>query len=289
MAIKKNDVLNAYANTNVGNYINNGEATSPSQNDVTLDALAKAKSEQNYKSYFNNAMQLYNAENNAKKYLGNQLANQGLNTQGYGSSQMSGINNTALNAYANNQINFANNQQDIIADNQTRLDEQDTEKDNQLVTLINDYSNGDVDTINKYLQNYGYMDANGNYTDSWNSMDKTRQAYITSLIDNATSGNNTNFQSTYGDLNSLNAGTFTDKTGKIESVGTKFGTETEAMFSNLAEGKYSNGEVVKLVNGWGVDIYFKLTKNGFVRATEDDYNKTTKRSQIRNGVEVKNK
>ena len=41
------------------------------EKDVYDDALAKAERDQNYKTYYNNAIQLYNMKLNTQKYLNN--------------------------------------------------------------------------------------------------------------------------------------------------------------------------------------------------------------------------
>lgn len=264
------------------------------------DALAKAKRDQNYKSFYNTAIQLYNMKNNANKYLSNQLASQGLNTQGYGSSAQIGVNNQAANLYAENLQNYNNNEQEITNDAISRNESNQAEQDNQLVTFIqNSIANGGgTEQINKFLQNYGYMDESGNYTDKWNSLDDSRKAYIQSVIDGAdtttepegTISSNIKYNDmslekwlAYNELkaydwNSLKTSKWGSGEGANNALDSSSGVANE--LNKLEEGinadRFKSGDVFKLGHGnneWTVNVLYYNGK--FYRVDDNFYNTYT--------------
>lgn len=167
-----------------------GEENIESTGDVYQDELSKAAKEKNYKNFYNSAMQLYNYEQNSKKYLNNSLASAGLNTQGYGSSQMAGINNQAINLY-NQNLNSLN-EANATADQEAlqRKEDADTEADEQLITFMSNATS--LNQVNQYLKNYGYVDDDGNVDTS------KMNAYVKSIYDQMT-----------GEINSTNTSTKT--------------------------------------------------------------------------------
>ena len=67
------------------------ETNNQGSSDIYQDSIKKALDDQNYKSYFDQVLQAYNVKKNTEKYLNNELAAQGFNTQGYGTSANIGI------------------------------------------------------------------------------------------------------------------------------------------------------------------------------------------------------
>lgn len=244
-----------------------------SNSSVYDDALAKAKREQNYKSYYNTAIQAYNMKNRAQKYLDNALASQGLNTQGYGSSAHVGINNEALNLYAQAQSDYNNNEMQITEDAINRYDQKQTEQDNQLITFIqNAIDNGDKDAINKYLQNYGYLDEYGNQTDKWNNLDDDRKAFIQSVIDGKDLGTaNDNMGNYYNNQDAFKAGTYINRNGEVYTLGEGFSNECNELFTKISNGTYKYGTTIHMKNKWGDDIYLEYTKDGVRQITKQEY------------------
>lgn len=229
------------------------------------DALAKAKRDQNYKAYLNTAIQQYALKNNTQKYLNNELASRGLNTQGYGTSAHASINNQAINLYSQNMADYNATEQQITEDSYARDEAKGTEKDNQLVTFINQANElGNKDAINKYMQNYGYMDQSGRYTKEWYALDDDRRAYIQSVID---LGNDTAEQSqnkygsvfSYGDNETKH--TAYDKKGNV--VNSNHWDKEYKKFSNdLVLGNLPTNTFVKFENTYGETMYLYYGNDG---------------------------
>ena len=240
----------------------NNEGT-PSADKSYDDALATALRDQNYKAYFNTAIQQYNMKNNMNKYLNNELANQGLHSQGYGSSAHAGINNQAINLYSQNLANYQKEEQDITQGAYERTEEKAIEKDNQLVQFIanaNEY--GNTDAINKYMQNYGYMNEDGTYTDAWNNLDETRKAYIQSAIDEGKieSSSNQDYQTVlnYDDDAKLTA---YDKKGNIINS-SHWNEEYKAFSNDITLGNVSADTYIKFRNNREETMYLYYSDDG---------------------------
>ena len=133
------------------------ETNNQGASDIYQDSIKKALDDQNYKYYFDQVLQAYNVKKNTEKQLNNELAAQGFNTQGYGTSANIGIQNAAMNTYNDLFKNYNANKLQIESDAQQRLENKNAELDNQLVTFITN-SDGTDTSINKILANYGYMD-----------------------------------------------------------------------------------------------------------------------------------
>lgn len=247
-----------------------GEQEPSSNKNPYEDALAKAKREQNYKAYYNTAIQLYNMKNKSNKYLQNELASKGLNTQGYGTSASASVNNQAINLYSENEQNYMNKEQEITSDAIDRYNSANEELDNQLITFIAN-SNGNQESINKYLTNYGYME-DGNFTDKWNNLNPERKAYIQSVIDGQ-SVETPNY-STYASLEALNNATYTNKKGQIETLGEHFSEESKLLWHHASIGDYKEGDSIKITNGEGSTIYMQWTKSGFKTISSAEYEKS---------------
>ena len=208
-----------------------GEENIESTGDVYQDELSKAAKEKNYKNFYNSAMQLYNYEQNSKKYLNNSLASAGLNTQGYGSSQMAGINNQAINLY-NQNLNSLN-EANATADQEAlqRKEDADTEADEQLITFMSNATS--LNQVNQYLKNYGYVDDDGNVDTS------KMNAYVKSIYDEKT-----------GEINSANTSTKTVSSAISTFSSTKM-TDSDKTYSD----KYSKqlNRISKALEKEGID------------------------------------
>lgn len=256
-----NQAIDLYKEDFVG-----GEEPSSNKNPYE-DALAKAKREQNYKAYYNTAIQLYNMKNKSNKYLQNELASKGLNTQGYGTSASASVNNQAINLYSENEQNYMDKEQEITSDAIDRYNSANEEQDNQLITFIAN-SNGNQESINKYLTNYGYME-NGNFTDKWNNLNPERKAYIQSAIDGQ-SVETPNYL-TYASLGDLNNATYTNKKGQVQTLGEHFSEESKLLWHHASKGDYKEGDSIMITNGEGSTIYMQWTKNGFKTISKSEY------------------
>lgn len=147
-------------------------------NSVYMDEIQKALHDKNYKALLQSDIAAYNLKMNTQKYLDQNLAAQGLNSQGYGTSAHVGVENQAQNLYAQNLENYNRNEADYLAEAQERktnkeaqdeLELQENEK--QLITYLQG-TDGSDEQIAEQMSNYGYVraedgrwyrkDANGN-------------------------------------------------------------------------------------------------------------------------------
>lgn len=241
------------------------------------DKIAQYLKDQNYKELFNTKVQLYNAKNQAQKYYQNEMQAQGVGTQGYGSTVGAGIENQAINLYGQADIAAADKNLQIEADALAREEAKLTEADNQLIQYISS-AGGDSALIDTYLQNYGYKDANGNWTEQWENADASRKAYIQSMIDNALSQQNTmpkeltpeqfgqvsqqwKFSDgyNYDDFKDLATNDLGNKSEK--TFDKTYGDEIERMKKLVDSGQVANGTAFVLTNGNG-DTSYVVVYNG---------------------------
>lgn len=230
------------------------------KNNSYEDAKAKALSDQNYKAYLNTAIQQYSMKNNTQKYLNNELASRGLNSQGYGTSAHVGINNHAINLYNQNLQNYNQTEQQIQSDLLDRQEQLSAEKDNQLVTFLSQAENQEA--INKYMQNYGYMNKDGSYTEEWNNLDPTRKAYIQSVVDMNNNQNTSQPQVggvlEYADDKKLIA---YDKNGKIINS-SKWNEEYKALTKEMTAGVIQPNTYIKFENAYNESMYLYYSADG---------------------------
>ena len=251
------------------------------EKDVYDDALAKAERDQNYKTYYNNAIQLYNMKLNTQKYLNNSLAQQGLATSGYGTSAHAGVNNNAMNLYSKNLSDYNTAELNTTANAMTRYQAKQDQIDAEFTTYIQDaLSQGDMELFNKYMQNYGYLDEDGNYTEKWDTLDSNRQAYYKSMIDagmNIASKTDTS-KKTYS-IDDLADSQFQsyDKDGNLRN-GTKtfkkqFKDAYNLLKASQSNGTLKNGDAIELYDdNWVNDTTYLIYENGQFRyMTKEQY------------------
>ena len=260
----------------INDYLNTEENENLSYEDTIAKEQANALANKNYKDYLNTSMQLFNYRNRARKYLNNQLASQGLNTQGYGSSVNAGVDNSVINAYSQLANEYNDKQNQVAQDYLNAVNENNIERDNQLATFItNDINTTGGANIDQYLINYGYKDENGNYTDLWNNLDSSRRSYLESLMVGA-SGNNATQQ--YGSVvdasNYENRVYYYSKDGSTQSdtIQNKFRVEFDGLASRMARGEIPNGSYIKLTNGYGDNLYLVYNNGQYYYITENQYN-----------------
>ena len=231
------------------------------------DTLAELERSQNFKSYYNQAIQNYNMKQNTQKYLDSMLQNQGLASQGYGTSAHVGVENNAMNLYAQNASDYYDREAQITSNAydryQTNLEKEEDkqiERDEQLATFIS-ASAGSPDDINKHMYNFGYIDENGNYTEKWNELSDDRKAYITSLIDIYSKEDDSSSTHTFTPNNLANSSYMTN-TGEIRNIGTDFGDQLVNVIYNAERGRYEDGEIITLEDKKGRTLTLKYNKNG---------------------------
>lgn len=241
------------------------------EKDVYQDAIGKALREQNYKAFLDTAMQRYGMKTQSEKYLQNELAQKGLASQGYGTTAHLGIGNTAMNLYAKGMADYNRTEQEIALAEQERGEQKQLEQDNQLVGFIQNAINyGADDTmINKYLQNYGYLDANGNYTEKWNNLSDESKAYINSVIAGKDLFDDEETQADKEIAGSLgteyvynNKIPYYDIDGNIQQGKNQFKFENEALEIAIAKGEIALNTYIVLQNGSGGYLYLYRGKDG---------------------------
>lgn len=251
---------------------------------VYEDAMSRSIKTQNYKDFYNAAIQNRVFEQNSQKYLNNTLASQGLNNMGYGTSMMAGITNAANNrsSEAYDAYLQANREAD-----QAALSRQEDNIDSLLQEIA---AGGERSAeLNQFLVNAGYMDPDGNYTESFNALTPAQQARIKNAmaIANAAKGN-TGESATGISLDALKARTFGDDRD-AQTMDAKFNYELTALNNAVNNGNIKAGEVVKMTNSnTGETAYVRYNADGTYNiVTEDDYNKAESKSEVKGGKWVK--
>lgn len=164
----------------------------------------KAAREENYKLLLNNQMSLYNLKRNSEKNLANELAAQGLGTQGYGTSANVGLSNEYMRQLSEARSDYDEEERDLNlqeAQYEAEREEQDKaeaeqdaiETDNQLYQFLS-AAGGDEEKINRYMQIYGYGkdEAKGKWyktnEDGSLNYDQPASSYLEAAIYGATNG-----------------------------------------------------------------------------------------------------
>ena len=164
----------------------------------------KAAREENYKLLLNNQMSLYNLKRNSEKNLANELAAQGLGTQGYGTSANVGLSNEYMRQLSEARSDYDEEERDLNlqqAQYEAEREEQDKaeaeqdaiESDNQLYQFLS-AAGGDEEKINRYMQIYGYGkdEASGKWyktnEDGSLNYDQPASSYLEAAIYGATNG-----------------------------------------------------------------------------------------------------
>lgn len=256
---------------------NNG--SNNSANNYSSGDYYQMARDQEYSALLDREIELETAKQNALKYTNNQMAAQGYATQGYGSSNMTGIYNQYMNAMSGakrdyqtnlNNINYQE-YQDRLAENNNRF--------GMIVSMISD-GYGNIDLINQMLSDYqlGNIDENGNFVfgekpenmsdDDWN---RIKYAYNIQLR-----GEQSTQSAYYKDEDSFRStATFDTGNGKSSLISEKFKHETNKLMENINNGVYKEGTVIMMQNGSGQKVYVKVENGGFRIVTESEYNNAT--------------
>lgn len=141
---------------NATNYYDVPPTPAQDPNAIYADEIQRAMSEKNYKALLNADIAAYNLKMNTQKHLDANLAAQGLGSQGYGTTAHVGIDNSAMNLYAQNLENYNANESQYLAEAQERKTQQEQEFDNQLFQFLNLYSDGSEASIASFMDKYGY-------------------------------------------------------------------------------------------------------------------------------------
>lgn len=174
-----------------------GEQGPSSWEEYYQSEALKAAREENYKLLLNNQMSLYNLKRNSEKNLANELAAQGLGTQGYGTSANVGLSNEYMRQLSEARSDYDEEERDLNlqeAQYEAEREEQDAiEADNQLYQFLS-AAGGDEEKINRYMQIYGYGkdEASGKWyktnEDGSLNYDQPASSYLEAAIYGATNG-----------------------------------------------------------------------------------------------------
>lgn len=272
---------NNYSNYNGNNSSNNSLMSNNSSiydkyvstSNKSTDDYIKMANRQEYSALLDKEIELENAKQNAIKYTNNQIAAQGLDRQGYGSSQMASIYNQYNNALAQERNNF-----------NTSFSESSNERFGNIMTMLSDADN-DIDLMNTVLSDYGYgeVGADGKFVFGDKPSDLTdddwyRIKYSYNVALSEVSKSNSTY---YKDIDSFkNNAIFQDADGKYQSVSTKFVYETKTLEKNLQNGDYTAGTVVLLQNKAGNKVYVKVGNNNeLYLVSESDYLEATQQGK----------
>lgn len=166
---------------------NTSSNTSTDSSTYEDDLTAQLLRDENWKALYNTRIQLANARALGQKYYADEIANSGYASQGYGSSLAASQNTAYANAVQNAYEDYYSQENEITQDLISRTDNAQTELDEQVITFLQNAA--DESAAYNILKNYGYLEQDDNglwhFTDSFNSLDDTRKAYIISALETA--------------------------------------------------------------------------------------------------------
>ena len=247
---------------------------------VYEDAMSRSIKTQNYKDFYNTAIQNRVFEQNSQKYLNNTLANQGLNNMGYGTSMMAGITNAANNRASGAYDAYlqANREAD-----QAALSRQEDDIDSLLQEIT---AGGERSAeLNQFLVNAGYMDTDGNYTESFNALTPAQQARIKNAmaVANASQGNTGKSEAGVS-LETLAGSTYGDD-ANAKTMSEKFRDELIALQNAANNGSLKEGDAIVIRNGNdGSEAYLVYNSDGtFSQISAEQYNASNQKKSVTGG------
>lgn len=246
------NVLKTYSNNN---------------SNVYDDETSKYLREQNYKALFNSQVQAYQRQQLANKYLSDSMKSSGYAQTGTGANIQVQNNNEIQDLYRQNQADYDEKDMTISSDLATRNE---TKTQNELNQMNTYFSNADTnDKKDKILQNYGYMDESGNWTDKFNSLDESTKADIQSMYDTETDNTDTTgLGSTY---DSNNIVTYNVDGGMSMTSG-QFNSENDTLNSQIASGNLKDDSYIVLRNEDGKETYLYYSNGSIYNVSKDRFN-----------------
>lgn len=233
---------------------------------------------ESYKTMLSKEVQAYNAQEQARKYIGNNLRANGYGSQGASESAMVGIGNTYQNSLRDAQNEYENS---LLSIKQQQKEESDADFES-FATIFGSATS--TDQLNKILSDYGYW-KDGEWTSEFNSLDKKTQSQIKSLYSLYSSEfDNQSWLSE----NTLNGTGYRDSGTAIQSVAAADGSlgsvsnELKEIFSDTyidnvekTIGDSGDSYAVKLINGGDDSKYvYMIYHNGtWYQTTASAYNK----------------
>lgn len=272
----QNEIYNEYQNA-----VYNSEDIQTTQDSYDL------RRQENYIGLLDRELELEASKQNALKYTQNQMANQGLASQGYGSSVNAGIYNQYANAFQQAQSDYNFEQAGLDLEERQTIQAQQQQNMANLDNLINNASS--PEELEKIYEQYGFgtYDEDGNFVlgnkpEGMSQFDWTRYG----LKYDQMSGNNQNAY-TY-DITGLEGATFENSKGDLKSFGERF---TDGSYDRLkfgiSQNKFENGSVIRMVgkNSNKDIVYLEYSNGQFRIVTKDEYdNAKTKYYVNKDGI-----
>lgn len=239
--------------------------------DASTDTYQLARN-QEYTALLDKEVQLENAKQNASKYARNQMASQGFDSTGYGSTQQSAIYGQYMNALGSAQNATQSNVSNINLQEAEANEEKADDRFKSITTMLSSATS--KDQMDSLLKDYGYMDDSGNWLadkpegvsdDDWYQM---RYYYN---LQKDTLGEDDFNGTYYNGVDGLSEGTYLDSNGGTKSIGQNFGNEISLLGAKVSAGEVPYGTIIAMGNGHGESIYLMYTKKGFRLSTKQAF------------------
>lgn len=272
----QNEIYNEYQNA-----VYNSEDIQATQDSYDL------RRQENYIGLLDRELELEASKQNALKYTQNQMANQGLASQGYGSSVNAGIYNQYANAFQQAQSDYNFEQAGLDLEERQTIQAQQQQNMANLDNLINSATS--QEELEKIYEQYGFgtYDEDGNFVlgnkpEGMSTFDWTRYGVKYDQM----SGDK---QSAYTyDITGLEGATFENSKGDLKSFGERF---TDGSYDRLkfgiSQNKFENGSVIRMVgkNSNKDIVYLEYSNGQFRIVTKDEYdNAKTKYYVNKDGI-----
>lgn len=228
--------------------------------------------DQEYTALLDKEVQLENAKQNAMKYTNNQLASQGLDSTGYGSTQQSAIYGQYMNALGSAQNTAQSNVSNINLQESEANETAANDRFKSITTMLSSATS--KDQMDSLLRDYGYMDENGEWLtkkpDGVSDDDWYQMRYYYNLQKDTLGEDDFN-GTYYNGTDGLSEGTYLKSDGSTASIGSNFGNEVSLLSAKVSAGDVPYGSVICVANGHGETIYVMYTKKGFRMSTQDAF------------------
>lgn len=245
---------------------NNNMSSGDSSYQSYYDLLNK----QAYDELLNVEIQLENSKNNALKYMNNQIAASGFGSQGYGSSQQSGVYNSYLNALASANEDYSNTVQENNINSMN-------ENFESVGTLISGAT--DLTSLNDLLTNYGYgsVDSEGNFKWGEKPADMSNNDWYLLQYLYANQKNSLSSDSsvpTYTSMDDLVYATYTDSDGNTRTLWDGFSNVLSDLLwddNGNVNTNFAEDTTIRVRNKNKETIYLRYTSNGWQIVDRTEY------------------
>lgn len=282
----QNEIYNEYQNA-----VYNSEDIQATQDSYDL------RRQENYIGLLDRELELEASKQNALKYTQNQMENQGLASQGYGSSVNAGIYNQYANAFQQAQSDYNFEQAGLDLEERQTIQAQQQRNMENLDKLIG--SAGSKEDLEKIYEQYGFgtYDNEGNFVmgnkpEGMSQFDWTRYNVI---YDNVTNTSNNSEPTTTADIDNVGNIQYQKDNGTIttlEAEGFNRDGELDQLQFKANNGQYKDGTVIELthytfwnrITGGITDkpVYLKYENGKFSVVTKEDYDKAENKDSIGN-------